>query len=169
MSLVCLDTNIIKWGILGEVPDTERPEAFTSRSLALVQQLYSSKSEFLLPTVVLGELLVRIPAAKHDEVLRKFDRSWRFTDYDQGAARTFSEIRARMKEIRELDTARTGRQSIARCELGPDAMIVATAIVNEVDVIYTGDENFVKLAQGFIGVEYLFDLDLPGQQQELWN
>lgn len=169
MNLVCLDTNVIKWGILGEVPDSDRADELVSKSLALVRQLSNSKSEFLMPTVVMGELLVRIPFAKHDEVLRRFDRSWRFADYDFRAARKFAEIRLQMKEFREQVTDQAGKPSIARCVLTPDAMIAATAIVNNVDVIYTGDEDFVMLAKDFIDIEYLLDMDLPGEQQLLWN
>ena len=169
MSLVCLDTNIIKWSVLGEVPDTENPELLTSRSRALMQYLNDKNSEFLLPTVVLGELLVRIPPTEHHEVLEHFDKSWRIADYGMDAARKFAEIRLKMKEIRSLDAQQGNSSSIARCVLSPDAMIAATAIVNEVNVIYTGDEDFVKLARDFIDIRYLLDWAPPVEQQNLWN
>ena len=48
-------------------------------------------------------------------------------------------------------------------------MITATAIVNNVDVVFAADEDFVTLAKDFIDIEYLLDMDLPGEQQLLWN
>ena len=59
MTVVCLDTNIVIWGVLKQKRDPNQ-QSFVDKSTALVKYLVKSKDIVLLPSVVVGELLVKI-------------------------------------------------------------------------------------------------------------
>ena len=168
MTLVCLDTKIVIQGLLKQISDPSQ-QSIVNRSALLIKLIEKNGDSVILPTVVVGEVLVKIPQEERGEVVKRLRENWIIVDYDVRAAMKFGEIRSRMKIIRDQEREREGKPSTARCVLSPDAMIAATAIVNGAEIIYTGDKNFVKLAQGYIGMRYLDDLHLPGEQHELWN
>ena len=163
MSLVCLDTNVIQWGLLRRASGPDRQQ-LVARSVELVEHLNSNGAQIVLPTVVMAELLVPVRMEEQEAVLDRFDERWIVADFDPRAAMKYAEIRSRMKDLRDQEIEREGRSSTARCVLSPDAMIIATAIVNKAEVIYTGDSDFARRTHEFMRAEYLFDLDLPPKQ-----
>jgi hypothetical protein len=67
MRLICLDTNILTWGLKKEC--TPGQEENLEKAESLIERLFQLGDHIVIPTLVLSELLVTIPEEKHNEFL----------------------------------------------------------------------------------------------------
>lgn len=81
MTLVCLDTHIVQWGVLRRTSDPGQ-QHLVDKSAALIRFIDKNNDRVILPSIVIGELLVPIPQEEHSEVLSRLSRDWMIVDYD---------------------------------------------------------------------------------------
>lgn len=145
MSLVCLDTMIMVWGVHQTSKPTQAHEI--RKAIALLEQLEREKVNILIPTVALGEFLIKIPTEHHLTTINQFTRRFLLAPYDAQTASVFATIWANKNpEIAELI------EDIPRATLRADCMIVATAVARNADCIYSHDPGLKKFADGYIEV-----------------
>ena len=148
MSTVCLDTQIVYWGIIGK-PSSPEQQPLVDHAQAFFRQLRAEKHHILVPTVVLGELLVPVPEEEHGLFLEQASTAWMLADYNVQAALWFARIRRStltQKHLRRLQQ----KTSATRKELVADLMIIATALAHSADTLYSHDAKLLRLAENWI-------------------
>ena len=110
MSSVCLDNNILIWGIRGI--STPGQEGMISRTQALFEDLDASDAHIMVPAVVVSEFLTGVPKAQHQSLLEVLNRRFELPPFDilythDGPLRTIADG---LIEVRDLPPPRP-RQS----------------------------------------------------------
>ncbi|MCY4527049.1 MAG: PIN domain-containing protein [Anaerolineaceae bacterium] len=152
MKLICLDSNVVIFGILRRSKSPSE-QHFVEMSHELIRLLEKAKCRVLLPTVCVGELLVPIPEQHHASELGKLRRDWRIVEYDVLAASQFAKMRHDKLSNRTLRDLRRGDPSSAKHQQIADVMIAATAIVHQAEILYTTDSRVKPLVGDYIKVE----------------
>ena len=159
MDLVCLDTHILIWGIKEEAtPD--RVEMIP-RAKYFFSELTKAKTKALVPSVVIGEFLLKIPASAHVTVLNLMRETFITAPYDLQAAARFAALWQERSEgnfIKRLQD----ELGATRAELRADCMIVATALAQNASCIYSHDRKLKTFAGDAIPV-----VELPREQDQL--
>ena len=163
MTLVCLDTQIIQWGVLKSIVNPAQ-QHLVSRSTALVNLLEKNGDSVILPSIALGELLVPIPQDRQGEVLKRLRRNWMIADFDSLAALKFAQMRHGRPTSEALSELQKTNPSASRVELIADTLIAATALAHNASIFYTNDQRFRTVAGKYINTILLDDLDLPDPQ-----
>ena len=149
MELVVFDTHILIWG----VQKTARQEQkdMISKTERFFKHLDDNHAKVLIPSVVLSEFLMPIPAAEMGTYLQKFEEKFMVIPYDAMAALEFAKI---WQSKQEDDTIQVLRhEGFSKHHLKVDSMIVATAINQKATCIYSHDSGLNKLASGYIAVK----------------
>ena len=144
--LACIDTQILYW-VLVKKPPLSRPDA-VDKALNLFRWMHEKKFQVIIPTLVVGEVLVSVPLAKHSEVLKQFERDWMVVEFDLRAASEFAKLRQRYlsdnspRELQQMLNGEPKRVIIA------DMMILGVAIANKADYLVTDDNPLLATACG---------------------
>jgi predicted nucleic acid-binding protein len=147
----CIDSNIIVWGIKRQA--TSGQEEMIVRAEALFKRFDEYKDSIIIPTVVLAEILAPEPPVVRAKYLEILGKSFNIAQFDSRAAMKYAEImHARFEEIKTIANT-TG---IHRQKMKMDHIVIATAIVNEANCIYSTDGGLKAFANGYIDVN-----DLP--------
>ena len=162
MSRVCLDNNILIWGIRGIA--TPGQESMINRTQGLFEDLDESDAHILVPAVVVSEFLTGVPKAQHQGLLQVLNRRFQLPPFDVRtaavAAGLWRDAAERNPQFREvLRETFPGTQKI---KIKADIMILATALVRNADVLYTHDGALRAIADGLIEVR---DLPPPRAKQ----
>ena len=154
MDLVCLDTDVVIWGIKGEA--TPGQEDMVPRAKAFLKNLDDKGTRVLIPAVVVAELLIKVQVGLHSDVLSFFQRRFIIGDFDLPASSHF----ARIWQTRMDDQTIPSLQSagVFRTKLRADCMIVATAIAHGASCIYSHDRGVHRFAEGHILVAQIPEL-----------
>jgi predicted nucleic acid-binding protein len=144
MKLVCLDTNVLIWGLKGEA--TIGQEIMIEKAQRFLEFLDTEKYKVLVPSVVVGELLQTVPLSIHQEMLQLFERNFIIGNFDLLAASNFAKIYQSKKGIPSPD----GKN---RHGIKIDHQIIAIAISKDAECIYSHDEGLKKFAEGFVEVK----------------
>ena len=163
MTVVCLDTHIVQWGVLKRASNPDQ-QHLVDRSTALIKLIEKNKDRVILPAIVVGELLVPIPPEEQGEVLMRLREDWMIVDYDGLAALQFAQMRHGRPTVEALRELQKTNPSATRNELIADTMIAATALVHKATKIYTNDRRFKNSSGNYIKIKLLDDLELPGEQ-----
>jgi predicted nucleic acid-binding protein len=142
---VCLDTNIVIWGILGE--GKAEDELKREKAVHLLEMLQQRDDRVLLPAIVLAEVVAKVSPPDREEVVSKLSSACEIVPFDAGSALEFGTVRAvgMKKKSREFP----------RKEISLDSLIVAICRRQAVQVLYTDDGKLEKLAAHFMRVEGL--------------
>lgn len=149
MSIVCLDTQILYWAIVRKaVPGSEK---LIPIAKDFVRWLDSQENTaIIIPTIVVGEMLIPLPEDEHSKLLAQFTKDWMIVEYDLKAASIFARMRRdhitqkRFKELRNL------HPDVTKKELVADGMIIATAIAHGAEKLYSHNRDLRILAEGYI-------------------
>ena len=149
---VCVDTQILIWGIKREA--SEGQALMIERAVRFLQKLEETKTQVILPSVVIGELLVRVPEDCHQDILGLFTKNFMLSPFDARAAFIYSQITRRkmgeeVKSQLEMDPCR------GRNHLKADRMIIATAVAHGAICIYSNDDHIRVYSEGFINYQPL--------------
>ena len=158
MHKVCFDTNVMIWGFQKKAHPSHTH--MIPRTRHLIETLENDKVILLVPSVVVGELLLGISETEYLAYAYVLARYLRVIPYDLRAAAKFAEI--------WNDKDHTGVVTQLKADgatknaLRADAMIVATAVTNNVDCIYSHDIGLKNFANGYLEVRDV--PELPPQQ-----
>lgn len=152
MAVVCLDTQILIWGIKKEASPNQ--ETMIVKASHLIRSLEEQKANVIIPSLVLAELLMPIEEERYGDFLSLMNRSFMIAPFDTKAAFCYGKLwrswRERNSHIKEKGSTPT------RSKMKTDFMIVATAMSREAECIYSKDSDIIKFAKGNIDVR-----DLP--------
>jgi len=145
-------------------PTTQRPlDRAKERIEFLITKLGAAKTRIVLPTPVLSEILIRAGRAgpSYIEVLRKHSQ-FKIASFDERSA---IECAAQLADAKSLGDKKAG-STAPWAKVKFDRQIVAIAIVNGVQTIYSSDEDIAKYAKARgIAVTKLWELALPPAEQ----
>ena len=148
MALVCIDTQILIWAIKEESEPDQKD--MIRRAKELIDRLDKSNRKMLVPSVVVGEFLIKIPTETHQTIINLLQRQFMIAQYDVPAASHYAKIwraKAACDAVEELK-----RSGMTRQELKADRMIVATALANGAECIYSHDKGVKTFGEGFVEV-----------------
>jgi predicted nucleic acid-binding protein len=161
MSIVCLDTQIIRWGVMKQASKNPQADELVTKASFFIDWLDRRKDEVVLPAFIVGELLVTVPERDHAQTLNQLSEDWMIVDYDLRAAQQFAVMRYNQALKPIMDDIRMNNPYATKKQLIADVMIIATAIVHGAEKIYSHDNDFIKLASGYILAENF--LEIPVQ------
>jgi predicted nucleic acid-binding protein len=144
MSSACLDNHILIWGIRKEATPGQEPMIL--RAELFLKYLEKAETVVVVPSVVIGEFLVKVPAEKHQEVQAVLEKRFQIVPYDGAAAACAAKI------FQEHKNSGVSRGSTSRDILKADIQILATAITRKVGRLYTHDGELAKLAEKYLPV-----------------
>ena len=170
MSVVCVDTQLLFWAIMGRGTDDQQ---LLDSAREFMKMLDANGDRIIVPSIVVGEMLVPVEEWHVKQVMTQYKTYWRIADYDVRCALQFAKMRRnhalekRVKSLQELE-------GVTRRELIADVMIIATAIANSADIIYSHDEPLRKLAEDWIeakdfvqeGIQYSMRLENKSDESE---
>jgi hypothetical protein len=162
--IVCLDSHIIVWGIKEEA--TPGQENMIPKAKLFFAWLDEQKHDVIIPSVVVGELLMRVPATEHEKVTQFFEKRFRVPSFDLMCASKYAEIWQKRNEDKTIDFLKK-KMNATREEIKADCQIVAIAIVQKAQCIYSYDDKLKKFAEGFIEVRQMPHLIDPASQLQL--
>src|SRR5258706_8215350 len=128
MDIVCVDTQILFWAITGKA--SRGAENFVAPATDFMRWLERQDVRIIIPTIVVGEMLVPIDESDHAKTLSKFKEDWMIVEYDIKAASIFARIRPDHIENKRYDDIRKILPHVTMHELEADTMIIATAIAH---------------------------------------
>lgn len=139
--LICVDTQVLIWGIKeqaspGQKNMVPRAKAFLDGE--------SEDTFIMVPSVVVGEFLMRVPPRLHPAVLNLMERGFVLPPYDVKAASIFSELWQARSADGTIEDLKTSGE--LRSKIKADCQIVATAIAQEADVLISHDDGVAKFA-----------------------
>lgn len=167
MKRVCLDNNILIWGVRRKASAGQ--EAQINRAAALFQELDEAGARIIVPAPVLGEFLTYAPEHRHAEITASLQRHFQLTPFDAHAAGIAAKIWRALAENNPnwKDELKAEVDGLTHARIKYDIQILATAISRNVDVLYTHDEGLMSIAAGRIQVQEL--PPLPPKQEELFD
>jgi predicted nucleic acid-binding protein len=163
MSIVCVDTNILCWAVLEIIPSQN--EHLVPLAKKFMQWLIHEKHEIILPTVIIGELLLPLPEDRHPAVLASLTNQFMIAEYNLRAAQLFAQIRRSAETVNKFRNRSTLDPQLTRRELIADAMIVATAMAHRANILYTHDKGLLNIAEGFIPTMNFTQANFPKDKQ----
>jgi predicted nucleic acid-binding protein len=139
-----MDTMALIWGMQGYGARSGNPaqadlKEMQYRTRVLLELLMERKDEIVLASVTVSEFLIRIPPARHKDVLAKIDEWFTVHPFDLPACALAASLWPRHK-------AATGAGSTDRKCIMSDVLIVATAKFAGATVFYSHDAKCRKLA-----------------------
>ena len=146
MRVVCVDTHILSWGVRKEASPAQEP--MIERTELFLAQLDRDGIKILVPTVVLGEYLTRIPPENHAAVIDVFTNRFIVAPYDSlaasQAARIFQAYLAAKKS--NAGSGSTAVPDDPRHVIWADCQILAIAVTTQCEALYTHDPGLTILA-----------------------
>ena len=134
MSLICFDNHILIWGIKEQA--TIGQEDNIANTKRFIEKL-PSEDKVIIPSIVMAEFLLAIPQDLHAAVINLFQRSFIIAPFDAFAA---SKLALVWQSYKKPEIAKQITESqTTRAELRADAMIVATALAQKAECIYSHD------------------------------
>ncbi len=155
MGLVCLDTHLLIWGVKEEAEAGQ--ESMIPKTKAFLKHLDRSGDKVAIPSIVLGEFLMRVPADDHAQIINYLTRKFIILPCDLIAASMFARIWRSKQDDNTYDRLREDF-SASREELKADCFIVATAVAHNASCIYSYDPKLAKFAEGYIEVKEMPNL-----------
>ena len=150
MSVVCIDTQIIIWG-LREYAEPSQTENI-DRAKHLLRKLHDRGDKILVPSIVVAEVMAGVldKDKNYYEKISKMIQKFRCPPFDNKAAMVYANI-----HHEKWNQVKNNKGNATRSELKADMMILAIAISNKCKTIYTEDIPLAKLSNGYITVSGL--------------
>ena len=149
MKLVCFDSNVLIWGVKEQA--TLGQEFMIPRTKAFMKYLDENDTRVMIPSVVIAEFLMPIPINMHAMLTNLLDRSFLIASFDTAAASAFAKIWQSKKDQFVIEAL--AKSGATKSELKMDNLIVATAVSQKADCIYSHDGPLKAFADGYIDVQ----------------
>lgn len=163
--LVCLDANVVIWGVKKEA--SEGQEDMIDRALLLIDKLAKRKANIMIPAPVLGEILIRVPAEEQSAILSGIQKRFMIYPFDGRAALKFVEIARSKPNIIFNSSPNNNGHNEGKKHINFDRMTVAIAVVNGANIIYSHDNHIKVFSDGFINYSELPEVEHKPEQLNL--
>jgi predicted nucleic acid-binding protein len=150
-AIVCVDTQVLIWGIKEDA--TPGQESMIEKAKHFFGRATESGETLLIPSVVVGELLMRVPPALHTMILNLIQRGFITAPYDLEAAAIFARLWQERKDDGVIEELL--QNGATRSELKADCQIVATALAAGATSIISHDTGVRRFAGDEIAVSEL--------------
>lgn len=149
---ICLDTNVLIWGVQGESHPTQRH--MIRRTKQCLEFWEEAKVDIIVPAIAASEFLCHFDSDREREAYANIlSRRFTIANYDARCGLIFAQIwnanasPSARKKLHE-------EHQVYKTVLKADCMIIATAIERRCDEICSNDSSsLVPMAQGFIEVK----------------
>ena len=155
MRVICLDTNILIWGIRKEITEEEKSKILKTRHF--LDQIKTEK--VIIPSIVCAELLMKVPPEEHSLVISKFN-GFMIIPVDSFVASIFAELWYKENLSLQDGNSLHGSFEMTKHELKADLFILATAISQNCNELYTDDIKFSNLAKNHIEVKSIPSIEI---------
>jgi predicted nucleic acid-binding protein len=156
MAIICLDTQILIWGIRQVASDDQKSKIEIAK--CLLSDIEKKRDTIIVPSIAYGELLVGVPNDTQQSFMQIFIKKYIIVPFDALAAYHYSQIYKKYLSEKENSEVKAH----GRVNISADIKIMATAIACNAKIIYSDDIKFVKLdSLGFIPV---MRMPLPAPQ-----
>ncbi|OKH19516.1 type II toxin-antitoxin system VapC family toxin [[Limnothrix rosea] IAM M-220] len=160
MDVVCLDTNIVIWGIQQRShPDRKNK---IPQAMQLIANLQAAKNNVIVPSCVFAELLMGCNPKLKRQVSSELSKFSKIVPFDIAASYIFGELATEKWGFRK-------EMGLQREKMKFDMMIVATAVAQKAGIIYAGDGDIEKIVQGSEVAKSLQVRDMPPYQPGLFD
>lgn len=140
--IVCIDSMVFVWGIKQHA--TKGQEHMIDKTMAFLDWLDTSGKKIILPAPIITEILAPVDdTGDRDKFMDLVYKRFRIAPYDDLAARKGGEIWNTHKNYKEY--YQEGGDGLKN-RFKYDILILAIAIVQKVECLYTEDEALLKLA-----------------------
>lgn len=158
MKQVVVDTHILIWGIKEEAEPGQ--EEMIERTRQFIEQCQTNGTRILVPSVVVGELLTAVELRSHLMTLNLLQSAFIVPPYDAAASAIFARLWQKKQESGAVNKIRS-EFGATRQELKADCMIIATAMAQKADALYSHDSKLSSFAADEIKV-----LEVPRLQAQ---
>ena len=124
MNSACIDNHILIWGIRKEATPGQEPMIL--RAELFLKYLEEVNITVIVPSVVIGEFLVKVPVEKHQEVQGVLEKRFQIVPYDAAAAACAAKI------FQEQKHSGASKGNFTRDILKADIQILATAVTRKI-------------------------------------
>ena len=147
--IFCIDSNIFIWGIKNKCNPEQ--EELRLRAEYFIETL-GKQNHILIPTVVLAEVLAPEPLNNHPVIMDKISKGFIIADFDTLAAARYAQMF--MNKIEELKKI-ADENAIDNQKMKVDHLIIACALAQNANCIYSHDNGLKAFAQKYIEVREL--------------
>lgn len=154
-----MDTHVLIWGIKGEAEPGQ--EDMIGLAQSFLEMLETRGVRVIVPSPVVFELLMRIPASGHAGIVDSFRSNFEVVPFDVMAASEAARIWYASKR-NDLVEGVIDDLNVTRREVKVDTMIVGTALARGAFCIYSHDGPLKRLATPHIPVQEVG----PGTQMD---
>jgi predicted nucleic acid-binding protein len=162
-----LDLDILIWGI--QPSNADHVDGRRQRAQAFFRHLGEERIRALLPAIVVGEFLVRIPREDQDRVMGALERSFIIAPFDMQTSAAYANIWRQKEASGEIDLLRERYEATGN-ELRVDCIILATALSSGAECLYSENPLLQELARRVLDVKPIptipEQLELFGPQTE---
>lgn len=168
--IYCVDSDIIIWGIKKQASPGQEENIQRAETVFALADSYSD--QIVIPAVALAEILVHETPTARARYIEVISKSFIIAPFDTRAAMIYAEI---MQERLNLAGEFTDISGAARQKMKADHLIIATAIANNCNAIYSTDPGMRRFAPGYIDIRDLPPLTIQvlpsgrSTQQELFQ
>lgn len=155
MSIVCVDTQILYWSIVKKA--SRGAENLMPLASDFMKWLETKEHTLIIPSIIVGEMLIPIPEDEKMSVLKQFSEDWIIVEYDLKAATIYAKLRCEHIVKNRLHDIRKLHPDVTKKELVADLMIISTAIANDAEIIYSHNEDLRNMAEGYLLAKNFLD------------
>lgn len=145
MNKVSLDSQIIIWGIKKQsTPDRIHK---IDQAINFLDELEQSGAKIFLSSVVLGEILCDIPQPDRNHLIKDIYKRFMVIPFDASSALNYADI---FFEKKIANNSSSKIDLIGRKHIKPDIMILASSVSAGMSVLFSEDDNLLKISEGVI-------------------
>ena len=152
--LLCIDTNVMIWGILKN-GKTEEEKHMIQKASSFFSNGFNEGKIFAISVITFSEFMTGIPAEERDPFIELISKNFILLPFSENAALKCADIFR--EQFLKVKSAYHGKRGILR----PDIQILASAVVfgndNSNIKLITEDKAFQELASKYISVSGLPD------------
>lgn len=145
VEIVCLDSMVVIWGVKREASLGQ--ENMITKASKYLAQLDSQRAKIMVPTIVLSEILIKVPESDHAKILTIFKERFIVPPVDVSVAAKLAQIWRKHEKDGTLKIPDNPNSKLKN-----DCQIVATAVVHGANAICSHDPFLKQFAQGWIDV-----------------
>jgi predicted nucleic acid-binding protein len=163
LPLVAVDNQIMVWSTLKKC--TAGQEDMLARAAAFVDQMNQDRVRILVPSVVIAEFLVNVPAQRHDDVLSAINARFQVGIFDLSAAKMAADIMRRyIFDRRGQYPEGLQPEQWTKPVIKFDCQVLATAITRGASALYTHDKGLLAMGRDYHDRIEVKEMPFPIQQ-----
>ncbi|MCU0341972.1 MAG: PIN domain-containing protein [Spirosomaceae bacterium] len=152
MAIVCLDSQILIWGIKEEA--TKGQEDMIPRAQSFLKWLDENDKKVIIPAPIITEILMPVPRENYEKLLSVLHAKFRVVPFDEIAAIKCAEI-WHSKADDELLKEYRKTFKIGKPQMRYAFQIAAIALTRQVECIYSHDPHLKTFAGNLVSVRQI--------------